>query len=111
MNARAERNLKALDRLGEGRFIAFLRSQKDDGDILAVKFFNDGLDEGVPMREILTEGDAFGYQLEVSSVSADRFRIDFGCLAGPEAGDGGTWEVEFDGDRPVEVVASRHWVC
>lgn len=84
------------------KIINFLRYARSDTEILAVQLINKELDEGMDLDEILkTREHGYGYSLDVQKVSGSRYRIDFGCLVGPLAGDGGIWAVRFGDDDTV----------
>ena len=100
----------ALRQLGEDRFIAFLRAVREDGGCLAVRLMNERLDEGVAPASCFPKGEEYGYILEVKELGPLQYRIAFGCVAGPLAGDGGEWEVRFDArGGAVEVVPGVFW--
>src|SRR5438067_1983338 len=92
---------RALRTLGADRFVSFVRAIRDTEECLAARQLNDELDSGATVDAILFSGKKFGYHLCVRPTGARRFRIEFGCQAGPLAGDGGTWQVEFAPDGSV----------
>ncbi|MDI6699322.1 MAG: hypothetical protein QME85_10365 [Candidatus Saccharicenans sp.] len=94
--------------LGDKRLINFLRfinekSSKGEFmfDVLAVKLINEKLDRGQSLDELFDEDSDFGYQLRVFKYNELHYRIEFGCQAGPMAGDGATWDVWFNQDGSV----------
>jgi hypothetical protein len=52
---------------------------------------------------VFYDGDIYGYSLTAERLSDSKFQIDFGCQAGPTTGDGGTWEVTFEGQSVYEM--------
>lgn len=94
------------------RIINFLRYlNKEDKGILAIKLINGELDKGVDLDLILKkDAKGFGYSLRAIKISEDKYKIEFGCQAGPLAGDGGEWEVIFDGsDNVIECGIVETW--
>ncbi len=108
---RERRSRRALATLGAARLVAFLRAVQDPAGCYAVTLFLEALDRGEPLKAILFDGEALGYSLDVEAVSPGLFRIEFGCQPDPMVGDGGTWDVGFDGDGAViSVVPGVHWI-
>ncbi len=68
---------------------------------MACKLINKEFDDGETLDATLGKPGEYGYTLEVEDQGEGRWRISFGCQAGPLAGDGGEWEVKFDGDGEV----------
>lgn len=120
MSQRLESLAHARSLVGEGRLIAFLRAAKNDRyrDLLAVQLINDKLDRGVSLDAIFNQrsssfdGDSvdYGYALSAESISEGVYRIHFGCMAGPDAGDGGSWVVAFDGDSVRSIDNEEIWI-
>ena len=90
---------KARRRLGDARLLAFLRwsptSIEGPFGITACDLVNEELDAGATLDELFITNEDSGLCLEVRRLRPNTFRIDFGCMAGPLAGDGGVWEVVF----------------
>ncbi|MBK9177632.1 MAG: hypothetical protein IPM46_15145 [Flavobacteriales bacterium] len=91
--------------MGDKRVVAFLRAaaagQPLTWGIKALRMAMDQLDHGGtprtffwPWRGSPTEGS--GFYLMARRTGTDMYRIEFGCVAGPTAGDGGEWDVIFD---------------
>jgi hypothetical protein len=95
---KAKRSLKLL---GENRFMAFIRGLSKDKECLAVKLAQEELDAGHGLDDIFYTKSEYGFELSVNYLETDRFKIEFGCIAGPDAGDGGEWIVQFDSDGQV----------
>ncbi|MFA6314320.1 MAG: restriction endonuclease [Sterolibacterium sp.] len=64
---------------------------------------NRHLDAGANVDSIFYTGSDYGYNLSVKK-SGSTLHISFGCVAGPEAGDGGHWVVTLDDRGHVETV-------
>jgi len=94
------------------RLINFLRYIKKDNEVSAVEMINAELDKGVDLDLILKkDSDGFGYSLYARKISGDKYIIELGFQAGPLAGDGGEWEVTFDGyDKVVECISESTWI-
>jgi hypothetical protein len=101
-----KRVIRALDRLGRERFVAFLRAVRDEGGCMAVELANAALDAGDEVEAVVAWDEAMrsGYYLSVRKRAERRFEIGFGYVAGGLAGDGGTWTVTFNGDGSVGKV-------
>ena len=82
----------------------------DHGEIIAVKLICEALSQGEGLDEIFYGGDEFGYTLSVVRRSEASYRIEFGCHAGPLAGDGGEWFVAFNGDEVKTIRAVSAWM-
>ena len=59
---------------------------------------------------VFYDGDIYGYSLTAERLTDSKFRIGFGCRAGPAAGDGETWEVTFEGDSVHEITNRGIWI-
>ncbi len=112
MNLGRERAVAdARRRLGDERLLAFLRACRNYDDILACKLINDKMDEGKNLDEIFYTGNEYGYLLAVRGGKGGAFAISFGCQAGPTAGDGGTWKVQFDSDGEIfDMQLKDQWI-
>ena len=60
---------------------------------------------------VFYDGDIYGYSLVAERLSDSKFRIEFGCQAGPSAGDSGTWEVTFEGNSVQNIKTRGIWIC
>ncbi len=96
----------ARRRLGDVRLLAFLRwsltSMEGPFGITACSLVNQELDAGATLAELFITNEDSGFCLEVRRLRPNTFRIDFGCMAGPLAGDGATWEIVFTPEKTVE---------
>ena len=110
MTRRKKQIGKALEHLGSARFLAFIRAVEPDGGCLAVKLMSKELKAGRRPEDLLLEGDEYGYILDVEPIGMQRYRIAFGCHPGPEVGDGGEWEVRFEGDVVAGITEGISWV-
>lgn len=113
LNASERRTLAARRLLGDKRVVAFLRAadagQPRQWGIAALRMAHDHLNHSGtprtlfwPWRGTPTKGS--GYFLTVRRSGPDQFRIEFGCVAGPHAGDGGEWDVVFDARHRVKRI-------
>ena len=110
-NSRERAAARALLLLGSDRFIGFARAIRESAHCLAVQLMNEGLDEGRGVDGLFFTGEEFGYQLSVTRLAHLEFRIEFGCQAGPLAGDGGEWDVLFDAEGSVSrVTGGGSWI-
>ena len=111
MTPREREARRAFTTLGEQRVLAFLRAVRNDGSCKAVGFVNEQLDNGEPLKDIFFDGDEFGYCMSVKTSGPLLFEVEFGCLVAPLAGDGGTWEVEFDETGAVvQATSTGFWI-
>ena len=80
-------------------------------EILACTLVNQHLDAGRTLDDLFGSKSPNSYQLKTDILAAHTYLIEFGCHAGPEAGDGGTWEVVFTKEGDVEGgKLTSHWV-
>lgn len=111
-SSRERTNSRALAGLGRARFVRFVRAIRLDPWCEAARTINEELDFGRTVDTIFFDGEKFGYHVSVRMIDRQRFRIEFGCQAGPLAGEGGTWEVVFGDDGEVVRVESRgHFIA
>jgi len=82
-------------KISDERLIAFFRAIRGKTRVLAIKLINDDLDQGKRLNEIFYTGEDYGFHLSGKRRSESRYEISFRCLAGPLAGDGGSWEILF----------------
>jgi hypothetical protein len=103
--------MNRLQGISEKRIVSFLRHIKDH-DVTAIELINDELDKGHPLSEILSQREnGYGYSFFAKKLSENKYIIEFGCQAGPLAGDGGEWEVTFDDqDNVVLCKGSNFWI-
>ncbi len=101
MSKRQQQEFKeARQLLGDDRIIAFLRASKTSShSLLACKLINDDLDGGNELSELFDSDN--GFFLKVSLLAKNHYKVEFGCSADPEAGDGGEWDVTFLEDRQI----------
>lgn len=93
----------ARKRLGECALRGFFNWAASEPEVLACQLMKQHLDAGESLDSIFAEKGPYGFLLDAEKTGEDDYRITFGCLAGPEAGDGGSWIVSFDEEG--EVVA------
>lgn len=98
--------------LSNARIINFLRHIKNDSDITAVEIANEHLDAGKSLEELFKKKKGgYGHFIRVDEMGPNTFKIEYGCQAGPLAGDGGDWTVGFDdNDNVVTCVAGSAWM-
>jgi len=95
----------------DDRLIAFLRAARPDAAVHAVELGNRHLDNGYTLDQIFSVGKPDGFFLSVEKLRDLAFRITFSCLANPLAGDGGSWEVEFDDRGTVRsLTGGGRWI-
>lgn len=112
MNSREQNAAAARKRLDDARLIAFFRHVVEEARLTAVRLINESLDEGLTLDDIFYDGEENGYTLDVERRSDLEFVIEFGCVAGPTAGDGGKWEVEYDQEgNVVRAEPGDMWVA
>ncbi|KXK27600.1 MAG: hypothetical protein TR69_WS6001000044 [candidate division WS6 bacterium OLB20] len=98
-----------MPKLSDKQVVNFLNAASP-GSCLAVQLAQDHLKEGKSIKELFTKHSSpfgitdeavYGHYIKAHKLSEKRYQIEFGCHAGPLAGDGGTWIVEFDKDDKV----------
>ncbi len=109
MSLEEERIRKARQLLPDEQLTAFFRAIRDDTEVLAVKFINEELDDGMSLDKIFYTGEIFGYTLSVRKLSGSKFKISFGYALG-DVGDGGEWKVEFNGNEVVLIEGNIRWM-
>ena len=108
---REKRGAAARKCLGDKRLEAFLRACRGATHIVACGLINEELDRRETLDSIFCTQDDYGYQLAVLEGIKDEFEISFGCLDGPEMGDGGRWVVRFDSDDRVKQMEEKdYWI-
>ncbi len=112
MNSRERQISKARKNITDKRLAAFLKAAAGFKDIvLATGLFDRQVNGGRTLDEIFYDGREFGFSLKVSPKSQNIYEIEFGCLAGPLAGDGGTWLVVFDdADIVISLESQSMWM-
>jgi hypothetical protein len=105
-----ERIHKARQLVSDEQLIAFFRAIQGATEVLAVKLINKELDDGMSLDKIFYTGEIFGYALSIRKLSGSKFKISFGCHAGPDAGDGGEWKVKFNGNEVVLIEDGIVWI-
>ena len=105
--------LAARRLLGDKRVVAFLRAaaagQRLAWGIRALHMAVNELDQGGTLRLLFwpwrgAPAEGSGFFLKARRTGTDAYRIEFGCVAGPTAGDGGEWEVIFDAGHQVRRI-------
>jgi len=110
-NSREKSVRAARKKISDERLIAFLRAAREESQgVLAVELACDNLDKGKSLDELFYDGDVYGYSLWVQSRGEDTYKIAFSCQAGPTAGDGGEWEVVFDGDTVASITGGLNYI-
>jgi hypothetical protein len=111
LTAREKSAKQALALIGADRFVSFIRFIQEDSDCIAVRLMSDALSTRSDISGIFLTGEEFGFTLSVIHIEDDIFHIAFGCQAGPLAGDGGEWEVQYDSDGSVfQVTVGTAWI-
>jgi hypothetical protein len=96
MSSREKAVRRARRIITDQQLLEFFRTIRNESGILAVELICDHLEEGLSLDAIFYTGEDDGFSLSVKARGKTNFKITFGCLAGPEAGDGGEWHVAFD---------------
>lgn len=104
-------DLRAARRvITDARLVAFLRAVRDEPAVFAVQLINEDLDRARNLDAIFGDSEEpYGYGLEVRR-RGDDYEIDFGCQAGPMAGDGGTWLIAFAGETVATATCVSRWI-
>jgi hypothetical protein len=112
MTTREQQVHDARQIISDGRLLAFFRAanRMQARGVFAVELIGDALDRGETLDAIFYDGEDFGYLLSAEQTSGSTYRIEFGCQAGPSAGDGGEWEVSFAGDEVLTVSGGWTWI-
>lgn len=101
---------RARNLITDKQLVSFFRSISKTDRTLAVRIMNNHLDDGDTLDDVFYTGNEYGFLLNVKRTSDSGFKIDFGCMAAPLAGDGGKWKVKFDGERVVHVEEIATWI-
>jgi len=110
-NSREKSVRTARKKISDARLIAFLRAAREVSQgVRAIQFACDKLDEGESLDELFYDGDVYGYYLKVKQLSENKLKIEFSCQAGPTAGDGGEWDVVFDGDTVASISGGMNFI-
>jgi DNA-binding response OmpR family regulator len=114
-----EKELKKVT-LEKDKIVSFLRFIRKDKEIGAIESVNEDLDKGKNLKEIFKKESCifakhnkkmFGNFIEAWEIGSGKYKIGFGCLAGPELGAGGEWIVKFDSKNNVaECKKVEDWV-
>jgi hypothetical protein len=99
--------------LSDAQLTALFRKMAEEAGhpVLAVTLINRPLNRGESLGKIFYTGESTRFHLSVKPRSRSQFEIEFGCVAGPMAGDGGTWIVELDDAGGVRSVQGTiQWV-
>jgi hypothetical protein len=99
MNSREKKFYKARQLLSDEQLVAFFKATQDK-KVHAIKLINEKLDDGTSLDRIFYTGRVYGYVLSARKLSGSKFKISFG-YAGGDVGDGGEWNVEFNGNQVV----------
>ena len=110
MNKR-ERQIRSARRLiSDERLIAFFDAASRDAAPFAVELIGSNMREGQSLDELFYDGDESGFVLSVERISASEYRVEFGCQAGRLEGDGGEWQVSFDGNEVKTISGGMTWI-
>ena len=98
--------------LGDERLLAFFRFIASEDEAMAVSLVTSDQKEGSSIDDLFADEGDFGFTLQVEEISELIFEIYFGCIAGPDAGDGGQWTVTYDSDgNVVSAGGETMWMC
>ena len=112
LNTREKRIYRARKKLSDEFFLDFFEVMRDYQDTLAMKFIIESLDEGESLDEIFYTGGDFGYNLSTRDEDEveNSIVIEFGCQAGPLAGDGNWYLINFDDDGSYIIDIGSGWI-
>lgn len=114
MNEREVGIRQARTEIGDVRLIVFLQTAdvRHGDHVLALRLIQGhcASETSESLDAVFYDGDIYGYSLAAERLSDSKFRIDFGCQAGPTAGDGGNWLVDFNGDAVRLIDAESFWI-
>lgn len=101
--AQSKHTQAARSVLGDAALIKFLRGLQDC-DVHAVELFLEEVDRAVPVDKIFQlDADGYGFFLRLHTERTP-WRLEFGCAAGPEEGDGAEWEIEPVGAGEIRLL-------
>lgn len=109
LNTREKRIYRARKKLTDELLLEFLREMGESPDTLAIKLINEALNEGRSLDEIFYQGGVYGYNLVARDVDENTIELEFGCQAGPLAGDGNYYWLIFDDDGKVSIEFGSPW--
>jgi hypothetical protein len=110
-NSREKSVRAARKKISDERLIACLRAAREESQgVFAVELACDNLDKCKSLDELFYTGDIYGYSLRVQPRGEDKYKIEFSCQAGPTAGDGGEWDVVFDGDTVASITGGLNFI-
>jgi hypothetical protein len=92
---------KARLELGDDRLLRFLQATLDPRfaskvmrwGVSGCEHIKEELAKGKGLDEIFYTGDKYGFILDAKRLGDRKYRVEFGCEAGPLAGDGAVWLV------------------
>jgi len=97
--------------LSDDRLIAFLKTANGDSKkIFALKLICEDLDAGFNLDDIFAKEGEAGYLVKIKRLCDSRFFIEFGYVAGHLCGDGGQWEVSFEGNSVATLEHKGWWI-
>ena len=103
---------RSLRLLGPSRFVAFVEAIPAEPECFAASSMLEELKAGKDVDSLFFTGQPDGFEFSARRVGHDRFKIGFGCIAGPTEGDGGEWEVEFGQDDSVARISTLgRWIA
>jgi len=108
-NPREQGCKNSLKLVGPGRLVSFVRSASGFR-VTAPKLFNDSLNNGLSVDDILFTGDKYGFYLNVRTKGEGKYEIGLGCIVAPQLGDGGRWMVQFAEDKVQEIKLLKFWI-
>lgn len=112
MTNRSQRRIATARKLlGERALRGFFEWVASVPGPFACELMKAHLDAGESVDSLFAEKGPYGFLLDADKTGEVEYRIEFGCLAGPCAGDGGTWIVTFDADgRVVTGTMVENWI-
>jgi hypothetical protein len=96
--------------VSDARLIAFFHAPFEGSMPHALAIARDLLGKDDRIDTLFAERNGLEFDLSATQLGEDRFEIFFGCTAGPDAGDGGSWEVTFHGNDVLSVTEKMRWI-
>ena len=109
LSTREKRIYRARKKLGDEFFLEFFRVMRDYQSSLAMEIMVRSLDEGKSLDEIFYTGGQFGFLLRTTDEEENSIIIEFGYQAGPLAGDGNSYYIQFDKNGDFLINISGSW--
>ena len=109
LSTREKSIYRARKKLTDEFLLDFFEFMREYQDTLAMSFIIRSLDEGLTLDEIFYTGERFGYSLRTRKEEENSIVIEFGYQAGPLAGDGRWYFIQFEEDGNFVVDFGAVW--